>query len=173
MNECTKECTKEQKHESMSRCFSPLVCRSISCWALSRYAQWIVERCSDPQQDTQAAQAQLDAVLQVSFKLCLSIFLAQTLAHCLTLFGNIQCTQSCMFLTVIGSICHRDVSHRMAHCTSGCGTLHFMLLHTVLHAVAQVAALQGQSAPCLLVRLTPYCCIMCAEGFRNHLLASL
>lgn len=41
----------------------PLV-RSISCWALSRYAQWIVERCSDPQQDINAAQLQLDEVLQ-------------------------------------------------------------------------------------------------------------
>lgn len=41
-------------------------CRSISCWALSRYAQWIVERCSDPQQDVNAAQAQLEEVLQVS-----------------------------------------------------------------------------------------------------------
>lgn len=41
----------------------PLV-RSISCWALSRYAQWIVERCSDPQADANAAQAQLDEVLQ-------------------------------------------------------------------------------------------------------------
>jgi len=40
-------------------------CRSISCWALSRYAQWIVERCSDPQQDINAAQLQLDEVLQV------------------------------------------------------------------------------------------------------------
>ncbi|KAL3146894.1 hypothetical protein ABBQ38_014866 [Trebouxia sp. C0009 RCD-2024] len=41
----------------------PLV-RSISCWALSRYAQWIVERCSDPQQDMNAAHIQLDEVLQ-------------------------------------------------------------------------------------------------------------
>ena len=46
--------------EMWNRC-----CRSISCWALSRYAQWIVERCSDPQQDTNAAQLQLDEVLQV------------------------------------------------------------------------------------------------------------
>lgn len=45
-------------------CCTP--CRSISCWALSRYAQWIVERCSDPQQDANAAYIQLDEVLQVS-----------------------------------------------------------------------------------------------------------
>ena len=40
-------------------------CRSITCWALSRYAQWVVERCTDPQQDMAAAQVQLDEVLQV------------------------------------------------------------------------------------------------------------
>lgn len=44
-----------------------VVCRSITCWALSRYAQWVVERCTDPQQDMAAAQVQLDEVLQVSF----------------------------------------------------------------------------------------------------------
>lgn len=43
----------------------PCCCRSITCWALSRYAQWVVERCTDPQQDMNAAQVQLDEVLQV------------------------------------------------------------------------------------------------------------
>lgn len=50
-----------------------MLCRSISCWALSRYAQWIVERCSDPQQDANAAHAQLDEVLQVSILVVLAL----------------------------------------------------------------------------------------------------
>ena len=38
----------------------PLV-RSITCWALSRYARWIVERSAEPT----GGAAQMDAVLQV------------------------------------------------------------------------------------------------------------
>lgn len=57
-------------YETLRR--AALACRSISCWALSRYAQWIVERCNDPQQDVAAAQAQLDEVLQVH-SLCMVV----------------------------------------------------------------------------------------------------
>lgn len=53
-----------------------LPCRSISCWALSRYAQWIVERCSDPQQDANAAYIQLDEVLQVSITITTTLVLS-------------------------------------------------------------------------------------------------
>ena len=52
-------------HAAEHRAELGFLCRSISCWALSRYAQWIVERCSDSQQDVKAAHAQLDEVLQV------------------------------------------------------------------------------------------------------------
>jgi transportin-1 len=40
----------------------PLV-RSITCWALSRYGHWIVQRAVDDSQDTVSGQQQLDEVL--------------------------------------------------------------------------------------------------------------
>ena len=42
-------------------------CRSITCWALSRYGHWIAEQALDPSQNMEQGLQQLEAVIQVSW----------------------------------------------------------------------------------------------------------
>lgn len=62
--------------------FTPLAgpCRSITCWALSRYGHWIAEQALDPSQNMDQGLQQLEAVIQVSWAAAASA--CQTCACC-------------------------------------------------------------------------------------------
>ena len=64
--DCGEGESADDKGLFMCSILSACSCRSITCWALSRYGHWIAEQALDPSQNMEQGLQQLEAVIQVS-----------------------------------------------------------------------------------------------------------